>query len=324
MTPQSGPIKYQTRSLGQVPLNVHQLRSTKAGRETLRELGKPALEPLSHYRPQQQRKDTAKNRTAPFIGWDGEGMEIDGAHRYTLLANSLGQHIHVPSGLTTYECLDFLTSAESMRDCGSALNVMFSGGYDANMILGDLSYHSIKRLCKDGVVRWQNFRIKYRPGRYLKVYRLKEPYYIEAKGKLKAKWNVASSIQLLDVWGFFQHSFVAALEEWGVGDPDVIAAIKEEKGNRGTFVPERNADILAYCLSECRELAALSEELRRQFLRVGYVPKSWTGPGQRERLCSTNTRLKATEIGSWLEGWGLAELRQQWLTLVYMLTLEDE
>lgn len=269
---------YSTRSLGAVPLNVHQLRSTKAGRETLRELGRAAKEPMSHY-SSWQRKDESKNRTAPFVGWDGEGMDIDGSHRYTLLANSIGSHIHNPAGLTTYEALDFLTTAETLRDTGSALNVVFSGGYDVNMILSDLSYGQIRVLCRDGQVRWRNFRIKYRPGRYFKVYRLAEPYYREAKGQRKGGWNVTAKFVMYDVWGFFQHSFVAALEEWRVGDAAVIAAIKKEKGNRGTFIPSRNPEILAYCLSECRELSRLSEELRRNFLRIGYIPKTWTGPG---------------------------------------------
>lgn len=269
-------LTYGARSLGDLPLNVHQLRATKAGREVLRSLGKPALEPAKHY---QQRPSRSKNRTAPFIGWDGEGMEVDGTHRYTLLANSNGRHIASATGLTTYECLDFITSAESLRDCGKSINVMFSGGYDANMILGDLSLSQIRVLTRNGSVRWGTFRIKYRPGRYLKVYRLQEPFYIEGIGKSKGKWNVTSSLDIFDVWGFFQHSFVAALKEWGVGEEEQVKRIKDMKLQRGVFTKEMEEAVMGYCHEECTLLAELCEELRRNFLRVGYIPKSWTGPG---------------------------------------------
>lgn len=271
-------MSYPARSLGDLPLNVHELRATKAGREILRSLGKPALEPVKHYQ-QRNRPSKSKNRTAPFIGWDGEGMEVDGTHRYTLLANSKGSHIASPTGLTTSECLDFITAPESLRDVGAGINVMFSGGYDANMILSDLSLSQLRVLTRNGVVRWGCYRIKYRPGRYLKVYRLAEPFYIEGLKNGKGKWNVISHLDIFDVWGFFQHSFVAALKEWKVGDEEQVRRIKDMKLQRGVFTKEMEAAVMGYCHEECDLLSDLCEELRRNFLRVGYIPKSWTGPG---------------------------------------------
>lgn len=278
-------MTYNVRSLGDLPLNVHTLRDTKAGRGTLIALGRKVPEELTrkHLR-KAERESRSKNRTAPFIGWDGEGMDVEGTHRYTLLANGLGHHVSNADGLTTYQCLDFLTTPETLAATGGGINVMFSGSYDANMVLGDLSWQQITQLCKHGEVRWQNFRIKYRPGRYFKVYRLGEPYYREPtkprKGKpSKGGWNVTSRCVLFDVWGFFQHSFVAALKEWGVGDPALIEAIDAMKKRRGTFTAQQESEVLGYCLSECSMLEELATKLRAMCLRVGYVPKSWTGPG---------------------------------------------
>lgn len=298
-------MTYKVRSLGDLPLNVHTLRDTKAGRETMRALGRNVPEPMvkKHLR-KAERESHSKNRTAPFIGWDGEGMDLEGIHRYTLLANSLGHYVSNKDGLTTYQCLDFMTTPETLAATGDALNVMFSGSYDANMILGDLSWQQVSMLCKHGEIRWQNFRIKYRPGRYFKVYRLGEPYYREPTKLRKGGWNVTSQCVLFDVWGFFQHSFVAALKEWGVGDPALIDAIEEMKHRRGTFTAQQESEVLEYCLSECRMLAELAEKLRSMCLRVGYVPKSWTGPGALGAAVFDKHRIRKHMDHELREGWG--------------------
>lgn len=246
----------------------------------MRALGRHVPEPLTKkYLRKAERESRSKNRTAPFVGWDGEGMDIETQHRYTLLANSLGRYVSNKDGLTTYQCLDFLTDPSTLAETGSCINVMFSGMYDANMMLSDLSWQQVSMLCKRGEIRWRNFRIKYRPGRYFKVYRLGEPYYRERTKSRAGGWNVTSRCELFDVWGFFQHSFVAALNEWGVGNPALITAIEQMKKRRGTFTPEQEAEVLGYCLDECGMLVDLAERLRSMCLRVGYVPKSWTGPG---------------------------------------------
>lgn len=273
-------MTFTTRSLGDLPLNVHTLRNSKAGRQTLRALGREVPEYMERKNLRHaERESRSKNRTAPFIGWDGEGMDIETIHRYTLLANSLGHYVSNQQGLTTRQCLDFMTAPETLAETGTGINVMFSGSYDANMILGDLSWRQVMTLCKRGDIRWENYRIKYRPGRYFKVYRLGDPYYREPTRTRKGGWNVTSQCLLFDVWGFFQHSFVAALKEWGVGDPDLIDAIEQMKKRRGTFTQEQEDEVLGYCQSECQMLVDLSEQLRRMCLRIGYVPRTWTGPG---------------------------------------------
>lgn len=298
-------MSYNVRSLGDLPLNVHTLRDTKAGRETLVALGRKVPEELTrkHLR-KAERESRSKNRTAPFIGWDGEGMDLEGVHRYTLLANSLGHYVSNQQGLTTYQCLDFLTTPETLAATGEGINVMFSGSYDANMILGDLSWQQVSLLCKHGEIRWQNFRVKYRPGRYFKVYRLGEPYYREPTKLKKGGWNVTSRCVLFDVWGFFQHSFVAALKEWGVGDPDLIEQIDAMKKRRGTFTEQQESEVLGYCLSECEMLVELATKLRAMCLRVGYVPRSWTGPGALGAAAFDKHKIRSYGNRELAEGWG--------------------
>ena len=151
------------------------------------------------------------------VGWDGEGATVDGVHVYNLLANSLGRHIHNDQGLSTQACLDF------MLDCNtsSAINVVFSGGYDVNMILRDVPKEDIQTLWRDGRVHWKGYRLTYKQRKVFSVARW-DPTKATMYGKSFVLW---------DVFGFYQSSFVKACRKWLVDD-DSIESIDEMKQRR--------------------------------------------------------------------------------------------
>jgi hypothetical protein len=120
-------------------------------------------------------------------------------------------------------------------------------------------------------------------------------------GKPERKW--IRRIKVWDGFGFFQKSFVAALRDYRCGQcpscrkarehcgakcgqcarenycqtapwtPDDIARIESMKERRGAFRPEDQAEVLAYCYSECRYLSFLMRDLLTGIYR--FNPVMW-------------------------------------------------
>ena len=174
------------------------------------------------------------------VAWDGEGANIslaDGSVRqlYVLLANSKGQHVLDPLGLSTTSCLDFLCDNADEKD----INVIFGGSYDANMMLADLPRSALHRLWTEGQCTYRDFYIRYTWRKCLTVKRRSK-----TPGR---KWD--GSITLWDVLGFFQATFVRTVESWL---PDVdVDWLAEMKAGRGTFRLEDIDEIIRYCHYEC-------------------------------------------------------------------------
>ena len=278
-----------SKSLGAIPLNIHQLRSNAKGQSIMQGLG--IWEGSASQREAQRKRGsgaynresyqaTSRPYSAPFLGWDGEGVTVKGTHRYVLLANSEHETLTNPKGLSTEECLDFLLT--SSQRIPWANHVMFAGGYDANMMLCDLSYWEVKRLTQRGKIRWLDKLIEYRPGKHLKVTQLKLPYRVEranTKGETQDVWNRSHSITMWDVFGFFQSSFVKALSLWLPDLTEGLALVKEMKQKRSTFVIDDLERITTYCLEEVDQLAQMMTELRRRAIEVDACPSAWYGPG---------------------------------------------
>jgi hypothetical protein len=196
-----------------------------------------------------------------IVAWDGEGANIpwdgrggfvgaDGVQRrhiYNLLANSSGNHILNPHGLSTEKCLEFFLAENDPR----SINVIFAGSYDVNMLLRDLSRADCKTLWDTGHVRWRDYNISYTPRRSFSVGKI----HYGAKG-----WTDEPRFVLWDVFGFFQSSFVRAVEKW-LGDLDGLDAIQQMKLQRSVFTSDRIEEIITYCLSECKLLVALVDKL---------------------------------------------------------------
>lgn len=182
----------------------------------------------------------------PVLAIDGEGWEVNGRHVYGFLANSDGYEIYDVQGLSTYSCLSFLCNYGKDR-----LNVVFSGHYDITWMLKDLTPEQAREAMKDeegggfgrGVI-WNGFKIRYVPRKYLYVRRGDE------KG-----------VMLWDVWGFFQGSFLEALEKWFGSSYSELQLIHEGKIRRSEFKPGDIDFLRRYNAAELRALAKLMEAL---------------------------------------------------------------
>jgi hypothetical protein len=197
------------------------------------------------------------------VAWDGEGAEVNGVHVYNLMCNSLGRYIHNDEGLSTVHCLDFMLDCNS----GSAINVVFSGGYDVNMLLRDLAQPYIQILWKEGRVLWGPYRITYKQRKVFSVARWD-----------RSRKKFGNSFVLWDVFGFFQGSFVKACRKWLVDD-DSIEVIDAMKRRRAEFTVEDFDEIRRYCFQECEMLVLLVQELFKSLDGAGLQLRRFDGAG---------------------------------------------
>ena len=198
-----------------------------------------------------------------FIALDGEAINTpDGRHLYVLLCASDGSYAYNPKGLSTVQCFNFLL--ELRRRHPNTIFAGFSFNYDVNMMLRDLRPNTIRRLWDTKRSRWYRegraFRLEWLPG---KTFTLGEP-------------ETNTSLRVNDVFGFYQCSFVKALEAWKIGAPETIARMKGERSN---FTLEQIDEIRAYCFEECRLLVELLEELDAALQAAGLRPSQWCGAG---------------------------------------------
>lgn len=256
------------RRLDVATFDPRQLRDTPDGREWLLRNGLKSEEYIARRKKHDQEKPS-KSSSGPFVGWDGEGMTIDGSHKYVLLANSYGHSITNTSGIPTVEALHFL--CDEAKEDRRANHVCFGASYDVNMILADLGSHHVTMLVWNGIIHWGDFRIEYRPRKELQVSRYKGRHLTR---------NRDVTITLWDVIGFFQCSFVKALEKWlGETDPEVVAEVAAMKLRRNIFTPDEMERVTAYCFSECALLVKLMDQLRRKMRPVQLIPTRWDGAG---------------------------------------------
>jgi hypothetical protein len=188
----------------------------------------------------------------PFLAIDGEACEGD----YVLMNRSGGAPMTDlrPGGLRSVTCLEYLLGSPR-----PSLLVCFGLGYDVNNWLRDVPRPTLEKLWSSNVAYWGDYRLEWVRGRWFAVKSVDGRY-----------------AKVTEVFGFFQSSFVKALEAWGVGAPAEIARMK---GERGTF---KRADIEAvtrYCSTECELLVELMDGVRDACTQAGTTPKSWIGAG---------------------------------------------
>lgn len=199
----------------------------------------------------------------PFIAWDGEGATLRRRHRYILLASSAGDVAVAPQGQGTDAWLRCLWRGLVARP--DAIHVGFAFSYDVNMILHQLPRPVAAELWDRGVVRWQGWRLRYRPHKEFAVHRLEG-----------ATWAGGT---VWDVFGFFQASFVSALESYGVATPGQLGIIKRMKAERSRFHPRQLPRIRHYCELELRLLVQLMDRVRQYAQDAGLTLRRWDGAG---------------------------------------------
>lgn len=196
------------------------------------------------------------------VAWDGEGANLDdGTHIYNLLANSQEDLIINPDGLTTKEVLDFFID----NSIKNAINVVFGGSYDVNMLLRDVPPERLASLWINGECYWQNYKIFYVPRKRFSVYR----YYAKSKYESFVLW---------DVLGYFQCSFVNACRKW-LGDASLLDDIEQMKYQRSEFTTSKLEQIIEYNKNECKLLVQLMEALFVALDTAGIRLKRYDGAG---------------------------------------------
>lgn len=202
-----------------------------------------------------------------FIAVDGESITEHGEHKYTMMRSSNGDAIDDRRGLSTVECLNFLLDVKRP----GANVVGFGFNYDVNMILRDMDLQSLQDLWSFGDVRWSGYRLKWIPSKFFSV---------SKNGR---------SVVVNDVFGFFQSSFVRALEAWDV--PDIGGHIERMKGLRSVFGWGDRDEVSVYCITECHLLVALMQKLETALLASGIKLTRWYGAG-----CIANHILNKAQV----------------------------
>lgn len=227
----------------------------------------------------------------PFMGVDGEGCGVDrqGRQHYKLLR--AGPHeLYTGRHLRTVECFDFLCSLPA-----KPLLVGFSFGYDTTQILRDLPAERLDWLFADRQAGrlenggyqnnhwtyWGDYAVEYIPKNYLRVGRLDRGVWQLASGgaPLRTCRVIEGSVRTVyETFGFFQKSFLAALQDFEVGR-EHWELIRRNKEARDTF-SRITKEIREYCRLECELLAELMEAFRSLCYAADIRPKTWNGAGK--------------------------------------------
>jgi len=197
------------------------------------------------------------NMYRPILAIDGEGItDENGRHRYVMLAASDGSYVQGRE-LTSVQCFEYLLNLPKRH-----LIVGFSISYDVAKWLSFIPKETLRELWISGNVRHGSYSIRYAPGKQITI-----------------RHTDKRSVHIYDVFGYFQRSFVAALEEWKVGTSEQVERIREMKASRGTFSNEGMTEMLAYCQEECRLLVELMTKLRTAIIEGDIPMRQWYGAG---------------------------------------------
>lgn len=209
-----------------------------------------------------------------FVGVDGEGWTDDaGQHHYMMLIAGR-KHLHTGAPLKSFDCLMFLATLPSVKH---QYYVSFFFDYDTTMILRDLAQvfpEEVKRLfapSQPGEMVWFQFGrysigINYRPKKHLSV-------------KLWSDDKSTKTVTIHDVQGFFQSSFVVALDKFEIGTPEERDFIRAMKAKRDSFTGDEANDILDYSKRECVLLSDLVSRLRDHSMSAKTNADPYEGPG---------------------------------------------
>ncbi len=222
----------------------------------------------------------------PFVAWDGEGItkpnpcpemcpNLIVAQDYVLLGNSLG-HRMTSKCLTTEDCFGLLLEAE--RDCPDAIHIGFGMQYDFNMMLKSLSLEALWKLYQTHHVNFMGYRIEYRPRKWLNI----------GKGK--------ENVRLYDCWGFFQGSFIKAVERYVGKESEDYRRVVKGKQRRANFSFDEIDDyIVPYWNAELRLLVQIMDTLRNDLYDAGFSLTHWYGPGAIANVVLKHYNIKSAK-----------------------------
>lgn len=250
---------------------------------------KPDGELKRERRVRGNRKEAKAMIPSQFVGIDGEGITVaDNVHLYTLLATSDRTSIFNQDGLRTAPCLEYLFDVK--RRNPAAVFVSFYFSYDTNMILGNLHPESIFQLRKSGFCfiydktqTGRCIKIEYFPRKFVTftegIRMITEAINDDGEVIKTRHFRQLNKIQIWDVFGFFQSSFVKALKQYDIGDKDVIDHIEAMKTVRSDFIDTDNASVAEYNQMECSLLVELMQRMDESLIKAGLKLRAWHGAG---------------------------------------------
>ncbi|WP_067929527.1 hypothetical protein [Alicyclobacillus shizuokensis] len=256
MSDQKRPRRRKTWRVDELPFET---------RYSARVQEKPA-QPKKRARKARKLAREEKRWTGRFIGFDGEGW--DG--KYTLVQMSGEDTLYSAKGLDTHSILHYLMDRVSGRN---AL-VGFGLSYDIENILRDVPDADYDAMVnRQEKVDYEGYLLSYIPRKMLTITQ-------EMRNGKKR------TVQLVDVLGFFQSSFIGALQKWQIDVPDII---RRGKTGRGEFTEADLPFVEQYNRYELIYLVKLMEALREADemawkaigLQANHGPRIWYGPGSR-------------------------------------------
>lgn len=244
-------------------------------------------DPTEKYRAYRARKKAeAAPKPAPkpaapkFVAVDGEGVDRGRRHLYTLLGASDGSHVANRKGLSTRECFDYLLALRARFP--RAVFVAFGFDYDVNMMLGDIPTTALDRLRRRGktlVFDKRNpghaYRVGYVAGKWFDLDY--GPVIRNEAGTPRV--STRHALRIYDVYGFFQASFSATLEDWGIGSEADRDHIRAMKADRAQFAKLEPVQVEQYNALECALLVELMTRLDDALTRAGIKVSQWYGAG---------------------------------------------
>ena len=204
-----------------------------------------------------------------FISLDGEGI----GDKFVLLCaantdGSVKRSIEDEAGLDTKQCIDFLLQLS--EDYEDAHFIGFSFSYDVNMILYPLLSKTIgyaKHLATNKRLRFQ-----LEPKRHIEVriFGRKMTTIREYIKSYDGKKSTGRSIKIDDVFGFYQSSFLKALQKEGMATDEIMERIEAGKQHRaGGFDGMISDEVKQYCFDECMSLSQMVDKLANAIKSAG-------------------------------------------------------
>jgi len=217
-----------------------------------------------------------RGKPARFLAVDGESVTetIDGRenHRYVQLCASDGSFVENPDGLSTVDCFEFLLNLKRRYPSRTLIGFVFN--YDINMMLRgrkadgsttgpaksalEILYQDrMASLVVDNVM----YEVEWIPTKFIRI-------------------RADVTVDISDVFGFFQSSFLTALQGWKVTDIDgALDRIATGKADRANFQVSDMPEMRAYCISECEMLVELADRLQDSLREAGLHVTKWIGAG---------------------------------------------
>jgi hypothetical protein len=130
------------------------------------------------------------------------------------------------------------------------------------------------------------YGIRHMPHKFLTVVRLGDPirdvngrFMRSARGAVMRVNGTGRRVTIYDTFGYFQCSFLAALERWQVGTEEERQLIELGKAGRQDFPLPLPAAVVKYNVLECRLLAQLMEKLDGAAEALGLPLRKYYGAG---------------------------------------------